>query len=50
MNAINFKYIFAYFQDSQRKSWYRQFEAFTLRKHKVFEALARTGQPFGGKV
>ncbi|MCP1382233.1 hypothetical protein [Runella salmonicolor] len=50
MNTINFEYIIAYFQGAQPKNLFKKFEAFAIRQRAVFEALVRTGQPFGGKV
>jgi len=50
MNTINFEYIIAYFQGTQPQNLFNKFEAFALRQQSVFEALVRTGQPFGGKV
>jgi hypothetical protein len=48
MNTINFEHIFAYFQGSPQKSFYRRFTAFAQRHRNAFEALTRVGQPFGG--
>ncbi|WP_162793534.1 hypothetical protein [Runella rosea] len=50
MNTINLEYIIAYFQGVQPKNLFNKFEAFAIRQQAVFEALVRTGQPFGGKV
>lgn len=50
MNTLNFEFVIAYFKASQRKNFYQPLVDFVLRHGSVFEALARTGQPFGGKV
>lgn len=50
MNAINFEHILAYFEVAQSKNLFRRLVALFLRQQTAFETIARTGQPFGGRV
>ncbi|MEI7583149.1 hypothetical protein [Runella sp.] len=50
MNTIKFEYITANFKVISGKNLFRRFVAFILHHQTAFETIARTGQPFGGKV
>ncbi len=50
MNTIKFEYRTANFKVISSKNIFRRFLAFILHHQTAFETIARTGQPFGGKV
>lgn len=50
MNTIKFEYRIANFKVISSKNIFQRFLAFILHHQTAFETIARTGQPFGGKV
>lgn len=50
MNTLNFEHIIGYFHNLKLSSLFRHINTFIVRHPTIFEALTRTGQPFGGKV
>lgn len=50
MNTLNFEHITAYFHNLKLSNSFRYINTFIVRHSTIFEALTRTGQPFGGKV